>query len=191
MIKWLPLLFLTILVACGQPEITEVEDQSVRPARIFQVTARHITIKHEFVGRVAAAQTVDMSFEVSGPLSELLVREGQFVEANSLIASLDPTDFKLAVRKASVQRKLAKNDLERKKKLLLDRGISKSLVDDALAVFELRQVNFEQANENLAVRDTMRSAETVANKDSGILAYTKSSLKSISRIMASPARTLT
>jgi RND family efflux transporter MFP subunit len=78
------------------------------------------------------------------------VREGQFVEADSLIASLDPTDFKLALRKAGVQLKLATQDLERKKKLLRDRGISKSLVDDALAIFELRQVTFEQAAEALA-----------------------------------------
>jgi RND family efflux transporter MFP subunit len=126
------------------------EDQTIRPARIFRVSAEGDTTKHEFVGRVEAAQTVDMSFEVGGQLTHLRVREGQAVPVRTLLAALDPTDFQLAVREAEVQLKLARQDLARKQKLLAERGISQSLVDDAQALFDLRQVSLAQAREDLA-----------------------------------------
>jgi len=147
--RLLPLLLLFV-AACDPAPEAAVVDQSVRPARVFQVARAGNTIRHEFVGRVEAAQTVDVSFEVSGPLARLPVLEGQSVRAGELVAELEPTDFLLAVREAEVQLKLAQQDLERKLKLLADRGISRSVVDDAQAQFDLRTVYLAKAREALA-----------------------------------------
>lgn len=143
-------LILLTVAGCEPKPPPPVEDQSVRPARIFRVTAEGGRVVHEFVGRVDAAQTVDMSFEVGGTLTQLPVRDGQSVKAGALLAALDPTDYQLAVREAEVQLKLTQQDLSRKRKLLAERGISQSLVDDAQALFDLRQVSLAQARENLA-----------------------------------------
>jgi RND family efflux transporter MFP subunit len=132
--------------------MAEVEDQSIRPARIFQITAAPSHLEYQFVGRVEARQTVDMSFEVNGPMAELPVREGQSVARGELIAAMDPTDYLLALREAEVRLKLAEQDLRRKRKLLQDKGISESIVDDAQALFELREVAVAQASE--ALEDT-------------------------------------
>ncbi|HIG43729.1 MAG: efflux RND transporter periplasmic adaptor subunit [bacterium] len=150
MMKVVIILSLTMLIGCGEAEIVVVEDQSVRPARIFQIRESQQTIKHEFVGRVDAAQSVDMSFEVSGQLAELPVLAGQTVARGTLIASLDTTDFELSVREAGVQLKLASQGLKRKMKLLDEKGISPSVVDDARAVYELWQVRYDQSREALA-----------------------------------------
>ena len=138
------------LTACDRAPESSVQSQSIRPARVFQVVAEGSTIKHEFVGRVEAAQVVDVSFEVAGPLAQLPVLEGQSISVGDLVAALDPTDFDLAVREAEVQLKLARLDLERKRKLLVERGISESLVDEAQALFDLREVRVAQAREALA-----------------------------------------
>ncbi len=138
------------VTACDRTQPTSAESQSIRPARVFQVVAHGDTVKHEFVGRVEAAQVVDVSFEVAGPLAQLPVLEGQSVSAGDLIAALDPTDFNLALREAEVQLKLASQDFERKRKLLQERGISESIVDDAQALFDLRKVRIAQAREALA-----------------------------------------
>ncbi|MFP6835575.1 MAG: efflux RND transporter periplasmic adaptor subunit [Pseudomonadales bacterium] len=143
-------LLAVLLCACEPVAELVVKDQSVRPARIFRVVQEGATIKHEFVARIEAARTVDVSFEVSGPLAGLPVLEGQSVRAGALIAELDPTDFLLAVREAEVQLKLARQDLKRKRKLLTDRGISRSDVDSAQASFDLRSVHLAQAREALA-----------------------------------------
>ncbi len=141
---------LTALAGCNQQVEQEVADQSVRPARIFTVTSDSLELKHEFVGQVEAAQTIDMTFRVPGPLVELPVLEGQTIEAGALIAAIDDTDYVLAHREARVQLDLARQDLNRKQQLLSERGISRSLVDDARALYDLRQVALEKAGENLA-----------------------------------------
>lgn len=141
---------LVTLTACGPVEPPPIAEQSIRPARIFVVSSDSSGITHTFVGRVQAAQTVDVSFEVPGSMIQLPVREGQFLASGDLVAALDTTEFALAVREADVQLKLAAQDLQRKRKLLTDRGISESLVDDAQAQFDLRQVALAQARKNLA-----------------------------------------
>ena len=140
---------------CERAEVP-VPDQAVRPAKLFLVNADRPTITHRFVGRVEAAGTVDVSFEVPGELVDLPVREGQRVRAGELVGALDPRDFELAVREADVQRRLAAQDLQRKEALLRQRGISESLVDDARALHELWSVRLAQAEERLA--DTRISA---------------------------------
>lgn len=125
-------------------------DQAVRPAKLFRISSHQSTVSHQFVGRLDAAQTLDVSFEVDGALAELPIREGQAVARGDLVAALNPTDFQLAVKEAEVQRRLAGQDMKRKDTLLRERGISQSLVDDARAGYELSQVRLSQARERLA-----------------------------------------
>ena len=137
------------LVGC-QRSAPPAADQAVRPAKLFRASSHPVTISHQFVGRLDAAQTVDVSFEVDGTLLELAVREGQAIGEGALVAALDPTDFQLAVREAEVQLRLATQDLNRKTTLLKERGISQSLVDDARAQYDLSQVRLSQAQERLS-----------------------------------------
>ena len=141
---------LVLLTGCTAEQASIPADQSIRPARIFLVNTARTDVRHEFVGRVEASQTVDVSFEVGGPLALLPVREGQTIPRGDLIAALDATDYSLAVREAEVQLRLARQDLDRKRQLLAESGISRSIVDDAQAQFELRQVALERARENLS-----------------------------------------
>jgi RND family efflux transporter MFP subunit len=127
-----------------------VLDQAVRPAKLFMISGHQNIIRHQFIGRLDAAQTLDVSFEVDGALLALPLREGQAVSKGDLVAALDPTDFELAVREAQVQLRLANQDLRRKQSLLQERGISQSAVDDAQATHDLSQVRLAQARERLA-----------------------------------------
>ncbi len=148
--RTLPALLVALLLgACDGREAPAVADQSIRPARIFSVGTDLATIHHEFVGEVEAAQTIDMSFRVPGPLTELPVLEGQFIDAGALVAAIEATDYRLALREAEVQRELARQDYTRKQQLLTERGISQSIADDARALFDLRQVAVEKARQNL------------------------------------------
>jgi RND family efflux transporter MFP subunit len=144
------LLVLTFLVvACAERSEPAALDQSVRPARIFVVQDAASILEYQFVGRVAAARTVDMTFEVSGPLRQLPVLEGQTLAEGDLVAALDTKDFELAVREAQVQLQLARQDLERKQRVLAQRGIARSVVDDAKSNYELQQVRLQKAQESL------------------------------------------
>lgn len=147
----LVILAAAVLVAgCEARTEPKVVDQSIRPAKVIVAQEYGAATVHEFVARVEAAQSIDLSFEVDGVLAQLPVREGQTVERGQLVAALDPTDFRLAVREAELQVQLASQDLERKLKLLAQHGIAASLVEDARSMHELQQVRLEQRREALA-----------------------------------------
>ena len=95
-----------LLTACAEDAKVDQVPEAVRPARIFQVVAEGASNELEFVGRVEAAQTVDVSFEVGGPLAQLPVLEGQTVPAGALIAALDPTDVdaEIGIQEAELAR---------------------------------------------------------------------------------------
>ena len=71
------------------------------------VTSQAAGRQYNFTARLEALQSVDLSFEVGGPLREVFVREGESIQAGASVASLDPTEFKLAVQEATVQLQLA------------------------------------------------------------------------------------
>ncbi len=137
------------MLGCGEQAVSEPADQFVRPARIFIVQDDTDTQRHAFVGRVEAAQSIDVSFEVSGPLAQLPVLEGQTIKVGEVVAALETTDFVLAVREAQVQLQLARQDLERKRRVLAQKGIARSVVDDAQSVYELHKVRLDKAQQSL------------------------------------------
>jgi RND family efflux transporter MFP subunit len=149
-VKKLLLLLLALVSGCEDQVIVEPEEQAIRPARLMTVSRESAHVLHEFAGRIEAARTIDVSFEVAGPLNQLLVREGQSIPEGTLIASLDSTDFELAVREAEVQLQLAAQDLRRKQRVLEDNAIAKSVVQDAKSLYELQLVRLKQARERLA-----------------------------------------
>jgi RND family efflux transporter MFP subunit len=144
-------LFLVLLLngGCEEPPPPPV-DQSARPAKLFRVTAQPNAARHELVGRVEAAQTIDVSFQVSGELWELPIRQGQTLRAGELVAALDPLGFNLAAQEAAVQRRLAEQDLARKDALLRDRSIAQAAADDARAQFDLSEIRLAQARKRQA-----------------------------------------
>lgn len=150
------LVILLCLAGCADREPPEPEQQHIRPARLMTVAARDEARRYEYTARIEARQSIDLSFEVGGPLKEVSVREGETVPAGTLVAALDAKQFELAVREASVQLKLAEQDLARKLRVLEQNGIAKSQVEDAQSNFELQQVRLSQARERLA--DTRISA---------------------------------
>lgn len=144
------LLAMTVgIVACGDRSEPPLIDQSIRPARIMTVEGGIVNQQYEFAGRIEAAQSIDVSFEVSGPLVELPIKEGQTIAEGALVAALDPTDFELAVREAEVQLQLSEQDLSRKRQILAENGIAKSTVDDAQSEYELQLVRLRRAQEGL------------------------------------------
>ena len=140
-----------LISGCGQssPDALDAA-QPIRPAYVTTVTENSAPKRHIFIGKVDAAQRVDLSFEVGGQLAQFDLRAGAQVTEGQLIAALDPADFTLQRDAAKAERALAQSDLSRKQKLLKDQAISAALVDDAANVLKLRDAQFARAEKALA-----------------------------------------
>ena len=127
----------TIATGCSKKE-EPVKKEVVRPAKIMTIEHLETTKEFKFPGKVQALDRVELSFEVSGRLVELAVREGQHVEKGALIARVDPSDYKsqLAAQQANVNQ--AKAEVDRYANLLAEKVVAKS-------TYDVKQRNYEVA----------------------------------------------
>lgn len=72
----------------------------IRPIRAMKVGNLEALEQRSFPGRAQAAQEVDLSFRIEGPLIARPVRVGNEVETGDLIARIDPRDFEVRLRTA-------------------------------------------------------------------------------------------
>lgn len=78
-----------------QPEIT-VKPSPVCPLRTILIESTFASDGRKYPGRVAATQSVDLKFDVSGTFVEFDVKQGQRVETGETLAKLDRRDFEAA-----------------------------------------------------------------------------------------------
>ena len=136
-----------VLAACSPAE--PEEQAPPRAARIEAVQAAATSNQREFVGRVEARLTVDLSFQVGGRLAEFPVSEGELIEQGAVVARLETQDFERARREAQVQLQQARQNLDRQS-TLNERGIaSDAALEDAQTAYDLRAVALDNARQNL------------------------------------------
>ncbi|WP_440958076.1 efflux RND transporter periplasmic adaptor subunit [Oceanicaulis sp. LC35] len=136
-----------VLAACSPAE--PEEQAPPRAARIEAVEAAATSNQREFVGRVEARLTVDLSFQVGGRLAEFPVSEGELIEQGAVVARLETQDFERARREAQVQLQQARQNLDRQS-TLNERGIaSDAALEDAQTAYDLRAVALDNARQNL------------------------------------------
>ncbi|MEE4300062.1 MAG: biotin/lipoyl-binding protein, partial [Pseudomonadales bacterium] len=95
------LVFVTLLSGCDAPE-PEPREQ-IRPVKAVRVTGAGQFRERTFPGRAQPVREVELSFRVSGPLTELPVGIGREVEQGEVVAQIDRRDFELALRNVQAQ----------------------------------------------------------------------------------------
>ncbi len=104
-LKLLRTVFLTSLLAlllcsCTQKEEEKAEVIAGRPIKLLTIGSNLSGQTRKLPGTVRATERVDLAFQVSGPLIELPVREGQRVKRGDLVARINPQDFETSLRNA-------------------------------------------------------------------------------------------
>ena len=129
---------LSVIFIDWKAEIPE-EPPVVRPLKTMVIGEAFSESGRKYPGKVNAAQTADMAFEVPGKLIERPVKKGDIVKVGQLLARLDPRDFKedLEAAKAEMERAMAQRD--RIRKAAEKNAVSKQDVSDAEAAFDVAQ----------------------------------------------------
>ncbi len=92
-----------VLALAGCSEPPPAEKDRVRPVRAMQVADTSGLRGRKFSGRARAAEEVEVSFRVSGPLITLPVKVGDEVEVGQVVARIDPRDFEVKLKNVQAQ----------------------------------------------------------------------------------------
>jgi HlyD family secretion protein len=96
----------------GTSGFATLRAQSLTPTETTIVEQGSLTITMNATGSLSPAQQVELAFELSDPVVEVLVIEGQRVEAGDVLARLVPTDAEAAVRDAEIALAQAQADYD-------------------------------------------------------------------------------
>lgn len=139
------------MAGCSDEEVVEIE-QPIRPAKLVEVAASSNERQVSFPAIIEASATSELTFEVGGTLDELLVREGQEVAQNDIVARLDQSNYLSDLAAAQSQYDSAQAEYNRAKRLIAENAIARN-------VFEQRKTQRDAARNTLdnaqkAVDDT-------------------------------------
>lgn len=122
------------------------------PVTVAEVKSQAITVWQEFSGRLEAVDRVQVRSRVAGAIQSVDFREGSLVKAGDLLFTIDPAPYEAAVAQregqvalARAQLKLAKLELDRGNKLIDNRTISQSVLDQRLNAHAEAQANVQTA----------------------------------------------
>lgn len=104
--------FLTLLFCCNnpgadtlpeEPAATAAGPEAVVEIRTAPVRSGAFPLRTLSTGTLTAARQAELSLRTGGYLTELPVQPGQYLQKGELVAALDPTDLRFAVKRAEVQ----------------------------------------------------------------------------------------
>jgi membrane fusion protein, multidrug efflux system len=141
------------LAGCGNGDPgTQAGDAPAPGVTVVQLEPEPVTETREFVGRVVAAERVELMARVQGFLRERDFIEGQKVSAGDRLFLIEPEPYQalLAQREADVDRAQAesanaRSQLRRGEELLKNNDIPRARVDELRAAEAVAQAGIAQA----------------------------------------------
>ncbi len=94
-------------------------------------------------GQIEAIQSIELRPEVSGRITEILVREGQEVADGTPLFKVDDAELKAQVAQAEAERQLARQALERTKQLITQNASSTSDLEQSEAKSRGADANYD------------------------------------------------
>lgn len=129
----------SLLTACGAQEEEKVEI-AARPVNVIELSTQDNLQAFRFSGVIKSHQTANLAFRVPGTIDEILVKEGDVVKKDQVIAKLDPHDYQVSVNEltarlneAKAAHKLATVELRRTRMAAADNAVASVNLDRAVS----------------------------------------------------------
>jgi len=161
----LSVLPLSALLSGCSPAESSVQTPPIRPVKLFEVVQLEGGDFRTFPARVAANSRAELSFRISGQLTELALVEGQTVTEGSLLAKLDDRDAYNNLMTREAEHELLAADFKRKVELLNRKLISQSEFDSTQAQLKSAKAALAAARDQLSyTRLTAPFSGTIAKR---------------------------
>lgn len=139
---------LALLTGCSGEEVVE-QEPVVRPAILHEIEAASDIQSVSLPAVIRANESVDITFQVGGLLSELPVTSGQDIAQGELIGRLDQRDFQNNVATAQAQFDTADSEYRRAERLVAENAISRSVYEQRKAQRDVTRAALDSALKNL------------------------------------------
>lgn len=162
-----------LLAACsrGTPA-----PEPVRAVKVMTVAASGLQSQYEFSGEVKPRVESRLGFRVAGKITSRAAEMGQKVKAGTVLAQLDPQDYRLAADAARAQlsaaatnRDLAAADLKRFQALRDQNFISGAELERRETAYKAAQAQYEQAQAQLASQGNQARYTSLVADVSGVI----------------------
>ena len=104
------LLIALLLVSCNSKKDSDKQVQYVKTITIADASK---FAEVNFPGRTKAIDDINVAFRVSGPISRILVHDGDHVSKGQVIATMDPRDYQVQLNATKAEYEQVKADAER------------------------------------------------------------------------------
>jgi RND family efflux transporter MFP subunit len=166
-----------LLALGGCTEKEEVAETPPRPIKTFTVGERAGGMVRRFSGASEAAETIALSFPVSGTVQTLPVNVGDAVADGDVIATLDPEpfEFDLQAARADVEKARAdlvaqQGELDRNKTLFEKGWVAAAAVEKQQAAYDAAASTLEYVNARLAIAQRNLNNATLRAPSAGTIA---------------------
>jgi RND family efflux transporter MFP subunit len=144
----LPLLAVIGLSGCNQAQ-SEINEPVIKPVKVVEVPELNFSPVSSYLAQVDATDRAQLSFQVAGQISSIDVKMGEAVRAGEILATLDPTDYQVALDARQAEFDLAQSQLKRAEQLFAKKLISADAFDRNETQFKASQASLEQAKADL------------------------------------------
>ena len=162
-----------VLAACGK---APPPPEPIRAVKVVTVGATSFQSGYEFSGEVKPRVESRLGFRVAGKIIKRHVELGQAVKAGTVLAQLDPQDYRLAadaaraqVAAATTHRDLAAADYKRYVALREQNFISGAELERRETAFKAAQAQLEQAQAQLAARGNQAAYTSLVADAAGVI----------------------
>lgn len=168
-----------LLIGCS--EEIQVTEPVVRPVRSIVVGDAEQIVGRSFPGIARAAQELEVSFRVSGPLVQLPVSVGDSVTTGQLLAQIDPRDFEVNLLSAQGQlerslaaQERAQSEFDRVQRIMAqDPGAtSQRALDTAIAQRDQTRAGVSSLQATVAAAEDRVSDSSVLAPFAGVVVAT-------------------
>ena len=145
------LVVITFAVGCSKSQEQE-QPKQIPLVNATKAITLDIPWDQEYPAQVAGSLEVEVRAQVGGILKERLYNEGQFVEKDTVLFTIDPQEYQIALERAqasleqvNTQVQKAQRDFYRMKELIKDNAVSQKDYDDSLSAYERTQADYKAA----------------------------------------------
>jgi multidrug efflux system membrane fusion protein len=164
-----------LLTACGR-EAPSGPPADIRSVRAEQVGSHAAHSSTRYAGEVRARYETDLAFRVAGRVQTRTVEVGTQVKAGQVIATLDPSDYALAVTAVQATRvaaesesRQARQDLQRYTELRAQNFISQAELDRRQTAADTAQARVSQLRAEAARQGNQQAYTRLSAPHAGVI----------------------